>query len=685
MNDYQTYIHKSRYARWNKHTQRRETWEETVNRYTDFFHRRHPDISVGTINTLYNSILNMEVMPSMRCLMTAGEALDRDNVAGYNCSYVAIDDVRAFDEAMYILLCGTGVGFSVERQYINSLPFIQPPDERAAILKEAIDDDNFDDVFNSMDNTNLRRSYDTKEFYGVAKDELSRLVDNHIVVTDSKYGWASSLRILIVELYNRNYDISWDVSKVRPAGERLKIFGGRASGPAPLESLFTFVKEVFVNADGRKLTSIECHDIMCKIGEVVVVGGVRRSACISLSNLTDSRMAKAKSGQWWENNPQRTLANNSVCYTEKPDMGAFIEEWSNLYESKSGERGIFSREASNRQAAKNGRRSVYSDYGTNPCSEIILRSKQFCNLSEVIVRDSDNYEDLRRKVRVAAILGTIQGSLTDFVYLRPEWTENTREETLLGVSLTGIMDHKILSRSGFEWGAPDSAGYINRISLEEILDSLQKEAIATNKKWSERIGINHAAAITCVKPSGTVSQLTDTSSGIHPRHSTYYLRTVRADNKDPVTEFLKNEGVPHEPDVTKPDSTTVFSFPQKAPEGAIIRTDRSAIEQLELWLIYQHHWCEHKPSITVYVKEHEWMGVGAWVYEHFGEVSGISFLPFNEHSYQQAPYQDIDEEEYNRLQTKMPAISWDRLAEYEFEDNTEGSQQLACTGGQCEI
>lgn len=667
MNDYRTYIHRSRYARWQPEEGRRETWEETVGRYLSFWGDRGIDVAF-----LRDPIRNMEVMPSMRCLMTAGEALDRDNVAGYNCSYVAVDDVRAFDEACYVLMCGTGVGFSVERQYINSLPTIQEPDSRAAILREELEDDEYRDILDSMDNTPLRRYYGKSRYFnGVEEGELSYLAGDTIIVADSKYGWASALRILLIELYNANFEISWNVDNIRPAGERLNTFGGRASGPAPLVSLFTFVKETFHKAVGRQLTSVECHDIMCKIGEIVVVGGVRRSACISLSNLTDQRMARAKSGQWWLDNPQRALANNSVCYTERPDMSAFMEEWRNLYESKSGERGIFSRRASERQAAKNGRRAAYADFGTNPCSEIILRSKQFCNLSEVIVRAEDTLATLKDKVRAATILGTLQATLTDLVYLRPDWTENTKEEALLGVSLTGIMDNQVLS------GCTDSIRW---------LEELKEVAIETNQEWATKLGINPAAAVTCVKPSGTVSQLTDTASGIHPRHSAYYLRTVRSDNKDPITEFLKAEGVYHEADVMKPDSTSVFYFAQKAPEGSITRTDRTAIEQLSLWLIYQEHWCEHKPSITVYVKEHEWMAVGAWVWEHFDKVSGVSFLPFSEHSYQQAPYQDIDQREYAEwLGERTPAVDWDKLKDFEDSDNTEGSQTLACTGGTCEI
>jgi len=622
--DYQAFIHTSRYARWLDDKNRRETWAETVGRYISnvVVPKTRDEIVVDDIE---QAILNLEIMPSMRAVMTAGPALERDNTAGYNCSYLPVDDPKSFDEAMFILLCGTGVGFSVERQYVSKLPDV--PDQ----------------MFKS---------------------------DTLIVVKDSKEGWAKSLRQLISLLYAGEIP-QWDISKVRPAGAKLKTFGGRASGPAPLVELFTFVINTFVNAKGRKLSSIECHDIMCKIGEVVVVGGVRRSAMISLSNLSDDRMRHAKSGQWWEKNGQRSLANNSVSYTEKPDMETFMREWLSLVESKSGERGIFSRVASKRQAAKNGRRDANQEFGTNPCSEIILRPNSFCNLTEVVVRATDTLEDLERKVKLATILGTIQSTYTHFPYLRKIWQKNTEEERLLGVSLTGIMDHRILS------GNPD---------LPNILEHLKNVAVATNAEWADRLGIPASAAITCVKPSGTVSQLVDSASGIHARHSQYYIRTVRGDNKDPLTQFMKDQGIPSEPDVMKPDSTTVFSFPQKSPEGAITRNDMTAIEQLELWLVYQRHWCEHKPSITVTVRDHEWMEVGAWVYKYFDEVSGVSFLPHSDHSYQQAPYQEVTQREYEDLLAVMPPkIDWAKLSDYETEDTSKGVSTFACSGGSCEI
>ena len=622
--DYQSFIATSRYARWIESENRRENWRETVERFIANVVKGKVD--VRTEDDILFAMLNLEVMPSMRSVMTAGPALARDNTAGYNCAYMPVDDVKSFDEAMFILLCGTGVGFSVERQYINKLPDIP---------------------------------------------ELLFVSDDVITVHDSKEGWAKALRKLIALLYAGEIP-TWDVSKVRPAGAKLKTFGGRASGPAPLVELFKYVVSKFGDAKGRKLSSIEVHDIMCKIGEVVVVGGVRRSAMISLSNLSDDRMRNAKSGMWWEHQGQRALANNSVAYTEQPDMETFMREWLSLVESKSGERGIFSRIASRKQAAKNGRRNIEHEFGTNPCSEILLRPNQFCNLSEVVVRATDSIEDLERKVRLATIIGTVQSTLTNFPYLRKIWTKNTEEERLLGVSLTGILDNKLLTTA--------NAG------LEATLERLKNVAIATNAEWAERLGIPVSTAISCVKPSGTVSQLVDSASGIHARHSAYYVRTVRGDNKDPLTQFMKDQGIPSEPCVMKPDSTTVFSFPQKSPEGAITRNDMSAIEQLDFILTYQRHWTEHKVSCTVTVKENEWMEVGAYVYKHFDEMSGVSFLPHSDHTYQQAPYQDCTKHEYEMLLSVMPdKIDWAKLSEYETEDTSKGTSTFACSGGTCEI
>ena len=632
-NPYENFIAISRYARWIPTENRRETWGETVDRYFEFMlanltekHNYSPDS--GLVEEMRRSVFERSVMPSMRSVMTAGPALERDNVAGYNCSFLPADSLRSFDEAMYILMCGTGVGYSVESVYVDKMPVINEHFEKS---------------------------------------------DTVIVVGDSKAGWAKALRELLALLWQGQIP-SWDVSQVRPSGARLKTFGGRASGPAPLINLFEFCVDIIQGAAGRKLKPIEAHDIMCKIGEVVVVGGVRRSAMISLSDLNDHDMARAKSGAWWENNSQRALANNSVSYTSKPSMSDFITEWKNLYDSQSGERGIYNVAAAQAQAAKNGRRDPNIRYGTNPCSEIILRPYQFCNLSEVIVREDDTPKTLARKVELATILGTWQSTLTDFKYLRKIWKDNTEEERLLGVSITGQFGHELMSgRQGMD-------------KLSKILGELKQVAISTNEVEAEKLGINKSAAITCVKPSGTVSQLTGVSSGMHPWHSEYYVRTVRGDKKDPLTRFLVDAGVPAEDDVMKPNDTTVFSFPVKAPKNAVLRKDLTAIEHLETWLVYQRAWCEHKPSITVSVKEDEWMEVGAWVFKHFDELSGISFLPYSDHTYKQAPYQDATQEEYLDLVSKMPSeIRWADISFYELEDGTTGSQDLACAAGYCEV
>ena len=621
--DYQSFIHTSRYARWLEDEGRRESWPETVERYMTNLVDGKTDKETAT--NIREAILDLSIMPSMRAMMTAGPALQRDNTCAYNCSYLPVDDPKSFDEAMFILLCGTGVGFSVERQFVSKLPEVP-------------------DLYKS---------------------------DTTVVVKDSKEGWAKALRQVIALLYSGEIP-KWDVSGVRPAGARLKTFGGRASGPAPLIDLFNFVVAKFKEAQGRKLSSIECHDIMCKIGEVVVVGGVRRSAMISLSNLSDDRMRHAKSGEWWKNEPQRALANNSTSYTEKPDAVSFMREWMALVESGSGERGIFNRQASKKQAAKNGRRDADQEFGTNPCSEIILRPYQFCNLTEVVVRATDTLETLTEKVKLATILGTIQSTYTHFPYLRKKWTDNTEAERLLGVSLTGIMDNPLLT--------------LKNAGLEKTLEHLRNIAVSTNAVWAERLGIPASAAITCVKPSGTVSQLVDSASGIHARHSQYYIRTVRGDNKDPLTQFMKDMGVPSEACVMKPETTTVFSFPVKAPENAVVTADMTAIEQLELWLAYQRNWCEHKPSVTINVRKDEWFEVGAFVYKFFDEMSGVSFLPYNEHTYQQAPYQEVGKSDYENLLSVMPEkIDWSRLSEYEKEDTTKSSQTYACTGEVCEV
>ena len=629
MDFYQEYIAKSRYSRFLEDEGRRENWFETVDRYMDFM-KNHLEtkhqyvVPMQTDSELREAIKNLEIVPSMRSIMTAGKALERDNTAGYNCAYLPVDDIKCFDEAMFILLCGTGVGFSVEHKYVDKLPEVP------------------------------HRMFDSA---------------STIVVSDSKEGWAKSLRQIIALLYSGEVP-KWNTDKVRPAGARLKTFGGRASGPKPLHELFEFVVRKFKCAAGRKLTTLECHDIMCKVAEVVVVGGVRRSAMISLSDLEDDKMRNAKTGQWWEANPQRALANNSAVYERRPDVGQFMDEWNSLYHSHSGERGIFNRESAQFQAGKNGRRDTDQEFGTNPCSEIILRPHQFCNLSEVVVRESDSIYDLERKVNLATILGTYQSTMTHFPYLRKIWQRNTEEERLLGVSLTGILDNKILGDTIAQ--------------TKTLLEKLKVEATETNKFIAGELGIPISVAITCVKPSGTVSQLVDSASGIHPRHSRYYIRRIRGDKKDPLSAFMMEQGIPFEDCVMRPESTTIFSFPKKAPHNALLREDLTAVQHLNLWMMYQKHWCEHKPSVTISVNENEWVEVGAWVWKNFDDVSGVSFLPYDGGTYKQAPYEECSEEEYKELLHKMPQeIDWDSLIE--MDDNVEGAQTLACTAGLCEI
>jgi ribonucleoside-diphosphate reductase alpha chain len=635
MGVYESFIHKSRYARYLWEEGRRETWEETVLRYVNFWKDK------GMINDkegieIANAIENLEVMPSMRSLMTAGPALDRDNMAGFNCSYIAVDHIRVFDEILYVLMCGTGVGFSVERQSVSKLP----------------------EVGESFEET-----------------------DTVIKVADSKKGWAKAFKELISLLYAGQIP-QWDLSKIREKGAPLKTFGGRSSGPDPLDALFSFTVSVFRAAAGRKLNSLECHDIVCKTAEVVVVGGVRRSALISLSNLSDDRMRGAKQGQWWETTGHRALANNSAVYTEQPDFEVFLKEMLALHESKAGERGIFSRLASKKQAERNGRRDINHDFGTNPCSEIILRSAQVCNLSEVVVRSTDTFEDLNRKVRVAAILGTLQSTLTDFDYVRAVWKRNTEEERLLGVSLTGIMDHAILSGKETKGTAFD---HPNQPDLAKTLEKLKQTAVDTNKEWAEKLGIEQSTAITCVKPSGTVSQLVDSASGIHARFSDYYIRRVRNDLKDPVTAFLIEAGVPWEQDVMNPE-TVVFSFPMKAPDGAVTVDEQTALSQLELWEVYQDSWCEHKPSVTVYYSDDEFLSIGQWIWDKLDKCSGVSLLPRTDHVYQQAPYEAIDRDAYEAFCKDMPeTLDWGLLDGMENGDNTIGAQTLACTGSSCEL
>lgn len=618
----QEYVHKSRYARWVDKENRRESWEETVNRYVSYFHNKFPNYPFDSIR---RAILNLEVMPSMRALMTAGQALERDPMAGFNCTFTAIDDVRAFDEILYILMCGSGVGFSVERQFIANLP---------TVAEQFVD------------------------------------TDITIHVKDSKAGWSNAFRELLALLYSGTVP-KWDTSKVRPAGAKLKTFGGRASGPKPLVDLFKFAITTFKSAAGRKLTSIECHDLVCKIADIVVVGGVRRSALISLSNLSDDRMRGAKNGQWWNEEPQRALANNSAAYTERPQMELFMKEWLSLIESKSGERGIFNRTAAIKKAVESGRRDHTKIVGVNPCAEITLRSAGVCNLSEVVIRKDDSLDDLLEKVRIATIMGTYQSMLTDFRYVRNIWKKNQEDERLLGVSLTGIMDHPILSCT-----SP---------TAESWLKEMKECAVKVNAEWAAKLGINQSAAITTVKPSGTVSQLVDSASGIHPRYSQYYIRTVRADKKDPLAQLMRQQGFPVEDCVSKGDTTDIFSFPVAGPDHAVMRNDRTALEQLEHYLMFQTHWSEHNVSITVYVKDHEWMGVGDWVYRHFDRLAGVSFLPHSDHNYKQAPYTECSKEEYEELLSRMPDFNWAALATFEKDDSTVNTKELACTAGHCEI
>jgi ribonucleoside-triphosphate reductase (thioredoxin) len=635
----QDYVHKSRYARWRETDQRRENWDETVRRYVNYFSSKFPHYPAGLI---FDSIVKLETMPSMRALMTAGPALERDPMAGFNCSFVAVDHPRAFDEILYILMCGTGVGFSVERQHIAKLPIIG---SKVVISPGGV--------------------------LGIETLEAMEPVDHTILVRDSKGGWATAYKELLSYLFTGKIP-KWDTSRVRKAGAKLKTFGGRASGPQPLIDLFKFTVETFKGAVGRKLTSIECHDIVCKVADIVVVGGVRRSALISLSNLSDDRMRGAKSGQWWINNPHRALANNSAAYTERPGMELFMKEWFSLVESKSGERGIFNREAAIRKAIQTGRRDHTKVVGTNPCAEITLRSAGLCNLSEVVIRANDSLPDLMDKVKVATIIGTYQSMLTNFRHVRSIWKENQEEERLLGVSLTGIMDHPVLSQ--------------NCSQAVSWLQQMKQHAIDVNREWAAKLGINPAAAITCVKPSGTVSQLVDSASGEHDRFAPYYVRTVRADKKDPLAQLMRLQGFPVEDCVMKPTTTDIFSFPVKAPTTSVFRNDRSAIEQLEHYLMVQEHWCEHNVSITVYVKDHEWLGVGDWVYRHFDQIGGVSFLPHSDHSYQQAPYTECTEAEYEALLARMPTFDWEQLAAFEKDDSTVNTKELACVaGGACEI
>jgi ribonucleoside-diphosphate reductase alpha chain len=637
----QEYVHKSRYARWREDLGRREDWTETVQRYVDYFNQKFPHYPAQEI---YDAILNLKTMPSMRALMTAGPALERDPMAGFNCSFVAVDDVRAFDEILYISMCGTGVGFSVERQFISKLPIVG-----AKVYTEA--------------------DYKPYSYKIEIADKLTP-IDHTIVVRDSKGGWSSAFRELLEHLYAGNIP-KWDTSGVRPHGAKLKTFGGRASGPQPLIDLFNFAVETFTAAVGRKLTSIECHDLVCKIADIVVVGGVRRSALISLSNLSDDRMRGAKNGQWWLTNPHRALANNSAAYTERPQMELFLKEWLSLIESKSGERGIFNRQAVINKAIESGRRDHTQVIGTNPCAEIALRSMGLCNLSEVVLRSGDTLEQIKEKVRIAVIIGTYQSLLTDFRYVRPGWKANQEEERLLGVSLTGIMDHEVLAF------VTDKA--------KQWLAELKLYAIEVNKEWAAKLDVNQSVAITTVKPSGTVSQLVDSASGKHERYARWYIRTVRGDKKDPLAQLMRKLGFPVEDCVNKPETTDVFSFPVEAPANSVFRNERTAVEQLEHYLMFQTYWSEHNVSNTIYVRDHEWLEVGHWVYKHFDQLAGVSFLPHSDHTYRQAPYTECSEDEFKALKAKMPEFDWEALSEFERDDSSVKVRELACTAGVCEI
>lgn len=628
---YQQFIHLSRYARWRDDLGRRESWSETVERYVDYMAEkvsRDTDFEVTDVlkEDLRESILNRDVLPSMRALMTAGPALERENIAGYNCSYLAVDHPRSFDEALYILMNGTGVGYSVEQQDVTQLPSIP-----------------------------MRNDEDIVMF----------------TVPDSKRGWAEALKHVLDCLYEGRMP-AWDLSQIREAGARLKTFGGRASGPEPLNDLLRFVMRVFYFAQGRKLTPLEAHEIMCKIGEVVVVGGVRRSALICLTDLDDLEMRDAKNGKFWETKPHLSLANISAVYDKKPSRYDFDKEFDALVASGSGERGIFSRYGA-KAAAKEINRKAGPLKGTNPCGEIVLRNNQFCNLSTVVVRPEDTLEELKEKVVRAAYLGTFQATLTNFDYLRPIWKENTEEERLLGVSLSGLFGHPVLSgRKGMEM-------------LEEWLFEMRMAAKFANIYLSGLLGINPAAAVTCIKPEGTTSQLVGVSSGSHPWFAEQYIRNVRGDVKDPLSQFLSAVGIPSETDIIS-DQNLVFSFPIAAPEGALTREDLTAVEHLELWAAYREHWTDHNPSVTINVRDNEWDEVREWVWENFDKITGVSFLPYDDHVYEQAPYVPVSDKEFEDLQAKMPEhIDWSELSFFEATDETNGSQELSCMSGACDI
>ncbi|MDA0320449.1 MAG: recombinase [Proteobacteria bacterium] len=617
------YVYISKYSKFLHDQNRRETWAETVKRYKANVLDRHLSNEMAEI--IARAILNLEVVPSMRMLATAGPALDRDNVCGYNCAYKAITQPRDFSDALFILSSGTGMGYSVEKKYISQLPKVPS---------------------------------------SVKMDEVS------FTVQDSREGWQEAVQFAMEEGFLGNI-YEYDLSLLRPEGAILKTFGGRSSGPEPLRKTLNYINDLFKKAAGRQLTSLECHDLMCMIASCIVAGGVRRSAMISLGDIDDVEMRNAKNWSLGAFPEERHSANNSYVTNGTPSKEEFEAEWSAMVAGKSGERGIFNRASAKAQAEKFGRK--VADFGCNPCSEILLVDDgQFCNLSEVIIRADDDFYDLKRKVELATIIGTVQSTFTHFPALPKNWTDNCEEERLLGVSMTGIMDNPLTN--GVLAGLPGR------------LNELRNFAIDTNKKWAEKLGISAAASVTCVKPSGSVSALTGTASGIHSRWSDYYIRRTIQSNADPLTQLMIDEGIPHEPSATKPDLETVFSFPIASPLGAVTNGTRSAIEQMEMWLTYQRNWTTHKVSATISVKSDEWDDLAKFVYDHFDEIAGVSFLPYDDHAYVQAPYEQISAEKYEELNLAFPiSVNWSRLPEFEIEDTTKASQELACTGGACEI
>lgn len=621
------FIYYRTYSRWIEREGRRETWVETVDRYMNFMKENLGDkLTAEEYNELREGILWQEAMPSMRLMWSAGSAAARCHATAYNCSYIAPSKLEDFSEIMYLSMSGTGVGFSVESQTIGQLPII--------------------------------------------KKQSGKVLPTY-VIEDSKEGWADALKTGLKTWYNGK-DIKFDYSGLRPAGARLKTMGGRSSGPEPLRSLLDFARAKIFSRQGKRLSNIDAHDIICKTGEVVVMGGVRRSALISLSDLDDMEMRNAKTGQFYLTEPQRQMANNSAAYNEKPTSTQFIEEWLALAKSGAGERGIFNRGSLKQQLPRRRWDKFEEDWassGVNPCGEINLKSKEFCNLTEVVARAEDIEESLIRKIRLATILGTYQSTLTDFKYLSKEWKKNCEEERLLGVSVTG------------QWDCP-------ALRNEKTFSKLREAAIEVNKEYAKRFGINQSAAITCVKPSGTVSQLVDAASGMHPRHSGYYIRRVRISATDSLFQMLKEQKFPYHPEVGQTidsASTYVLEFPVKAPSNSKFRNDMDAIEQLEYWKMVKENFTEHNPSVTISVGDNEWIVAANWLYENWDILGGLSFLPREDHVYKLAPYEEIDEERYSELAAKLPEIDFSRIVIYEEDDETQGARELACASGVCEI